>query len=84
MLRRTAFFGFVLALSLASCDDAQDVTPTTTLENSELTTTSEDLVSLEYLTNESEEVVDDYIEMRRHFSEEQGARSCEPHFHKGL
>jgi hypothetical protein len=63
MIKRTAFFGFLLALSLTSCDDAQEITPTTTVENTELTT-SEDLVSLEYLTNDVEELVDGLIETR--------------------
>jgi len=64
MIKRIPFFGLVLALSLASCNDGQDITPSTTIDNSELTTTSEDLVSLEYLTNETEEVVDAFVEMR--------------------
>jgi len=64
MLKKTAFFGFVLALSLSSCDNAQDITPTSTNEIAELTTTSEDIVSLEYLSNDLEELVDALIETR--------------------
>jgi hypothetical protein len=63
MMKRIAFFGFVLALSLASCDDAQDVNPTTTVESTELTT-SEDLTSMEYLSNDMDELVDELIETR--------------------
>ena len=64
MIKRTAFFGLVLALSLSSCDDAQDVNPTTNISDTELTTVAEDLVSLEYLSNETEEMADAIIEMR--------------------
>ncbi|RLD20008.1 MAG: hypothetical protein DRI69_07235 [Bacteroidetes bacterium] len=64
MIKRTAFFGLLLALSLSSCDDAQDINPTANIGDTEMTTVAEDLVSLEYVSNETDEITDALIEMR--------------------